>query len=338
MFKRFPPNLFRSSIKRRPKAIQSLLLLSRSKTWTEILLLGLLIAIGISIWPTAQCALGACSARDAWCDFDCSKSCSASTGLGVVTGCGTYNPVGGYCPESGWSPNSVKATCSSASNCNVTSVDRYSSHLSQRNGRSFWSAGGCVYDPSASGSCRLVPSENTGRVDCCSGSSGPGPGGSGGPPPCTPTYGPPTIALGGYLPAYPLVFTQDPDRLGTTVSIIATGGGVSNGCNQGASNARISDLSLDEVKLSVASSSWIQSYLASRYPGARVKGSYPLTPDVEIGGLNSSSATLQFHYEPLDPGYYEVRVSATQSDGQTASATLSISAFLLDTTLTLPQP
>jgi hypothetical protein len=95
----------------------------------------------------------------------------------------------------------------------------------------------------------------------------------------------------------------------------------------------LTGLSLDGVSLSPASISWIQTYLNRRYPGAQVLGSYPLHPSATTSSLPSTSATLWFHFDPLDPGTYDVTVTATQSDGQSATTKLAVPAHLLDATL-----
>ena len=260
---------------------------------------------------------------------------AGSTGIGIVPSNGCQpNLVGGYCKDN-FRPDSVEAYCSAASDCNVTSVSEESGRLHTRNSYSYWRVGGCTFN-AASGTCRFNSNANDTRIDCCVGLGG----GSGGrpAPPCSPEYGPPSLALGGYTPAYPLVISQDPDRLGITVTIVATGGGVTNGCNDGPSQRTLTGLTVSGVKLADASTAWIQSYLAQRYPGARVKGSYPFLPDVTVSGIGTQSASLRFHFEPLDLGYYAHTATATQDDSQSATATFHVPAYLLDSTLTLPKP
>ena len=82
---------------------------------------------------------------------------------------------------------------------------------------------------------------------------------------------------------------------------------------------------------------WIKGPLAARYPGARIKGSYPFNPTLTTTGLNTTTATTSFHFDPLDPGTYSVTVTATQGDGQSTSAVLAIPAYLLDSTITIPE-
>jgi len=187
-----------------------------------------------------------------------------------------------------------------------------------------WDQGRCKWN--AAGYCTRV--SLIAQTTCCNGSGG---GGSPTPTPCTPTFDPPSISLGGYSPPYPLVLGQDPDLLGIDVTIAIQGGSVNNGCRSG--RASLTGLSLDGVALSPASISWIQTYLNRRYPGAQVLGSYPLHPPVTTSSLPSPSATLWFHFDPLDPGTYEVTVTATQTDNLTATAKLAVPAHLLDATL-----
>jgi len=87
------------------------------------------------------------------------------------------------------------------------------------------------------------------------------------------------------------------------------------------------------VELAQSSIAWITGALARKYPGAHVKGSYPFTPNYAASGIGSGQAQLSFHLAPLDPGFYEVTVQATQEDGQSASATLRVPVHLMESTL-----
>jgi hypothetical protein len=187
-----------------------------------------------------------------------------------------------------------------------------------------WDQGRCEWH--AGHYCRRISYNQS--TNCCTGTGGPN------PTPCTPEYDPPVVSLSGYTPPYPLVFGQDPDKLGIAVTILAQGGSVNNSCGSG--RLQITQLTLDGVSLSPASASWIHGYLASRYPGAKVLGSYPLTPAATTSSLPAVTATLDFHFDPLDPGFYNVVVTATQSDGQTTTSTLSVPVHLLDSTITMP--
>ena len=57
-----------------------------------------------------------------------------------------------------------------------------------------------------------------------------------------------------------------------------------------------------------------------------------------ISGLNTSAAAASIHFDPLDPGFYDISVTAVQSDGQVTTSVLSVPAYLLDSTITLPNP
>jgi hypothetical protein len=89
-----------------------------------------------------------------------------------------------------------------------------------------------------------------------------------------------------------------------------------------------------QVSLSADSVAWIQGELARKYPGARVKGAYPLTPEVSTSGLDTAEAVASFHFNPLDPGDYVVTVMATQDDGQTATQTFTVHVGLYESTIT----
>ncbi len=152
--------------------------------------------------------------------------------------------------------------------------------------------------------------------------------------PCTPEYDPPTITLAGHTPPYPLTIGQDPDDLGVDVTVSITGGQKNNGCNRGPAQRSITAASLREVRLSDATIRWIEGELAAYYPGAHVKDRYPLTPYYVTGGTGSTQATLTFHFDPLDPGDYEIVVNATQDDGQTQETVLSLHVWLMEATIT----
>jgi len=136
--------------------------------------------------------------------------------------------------------------------------------------------------------------------------------------------------MGGYTPQYPLVLGQDPDELGVDVTITAQGGGKINSC-PGNPRGTITVFQLNEVTLSPEAIARIQGELQKAYPGARVLGSYPQhpSPSVSLG----SNATLRFHFDPQDPGAYNVLVTTTQHDGQTVSQTFQIPAHLLEATI-----
>ena len=150
------------------------------------------------------------------------------------------------------------------------------------------------------------------------------------PAACTPQYHAPTLSMDGYTPQFPLVLGQDPDELGVDVTITAQGGSKTNTC-PGDPRGTITTFQLDEVILSPEAIARIQGELQKAYPGARVLDSYPLhpSPSISLG----SNATLRFHFDPQDPGAYNVQVTATQHDGQTVSQAFQVPAHLLEATI-----
>ena len=150
------------------------------------------------------------------------------------------------------------------------------------------------------------------------------------PTTCVPHYHAPTLSMGGYTPPYPLVLGQDPDEIGVDVTLLAQGGSKTNSC-PGDPRGTITTFQLDEVTLSPEAIARIKGELQKAYPGARVLGSYPLhpSPSTSLG----SNATLRFHFDPQDPGAYNVVVTVTQHDGQTVSQTFQVPAHLLEATI-----
>jgi hypothetical protein len=151
-------------------------------------------------------------------------------------------------------------------------------------------------------------------------------------PPCVPYFDAPSIEANLTLnPPYPITLGQDPDDRGVDLSGITAHGG-NHHCPNGAP-AKIVSFSLVKVQLAQSSMAWINGELARKYPGAQVKGSYPIIPPYQISGLGASQAQLALHLAPLDPGYYEISVQATQEDGQTATATLRVPVYLMESTI-----
>jgi len=160
----------------------------------------------------------------------------------------------------------------------------------------------------AAGESRVIPEF------CCLPSS---------PTPCPKSEPKITTAALQPTPEYPLVTGQDTDQRGITV----TAG--EHDCRTGT----ISAVSVS-IRLSSASISWINGELACKYPGTHVKGTYPITPVLTTTGLNTATAVTSFHVEPLNPGDYEVTVTATQNDGQTAVKVFTIHVALYESTIT----
>ena len=150
------------------------------------------------------------------------------------------------------------------------------------------------------------------------------------PTACVPQYHAPTLSMGGYTPPYPLVLGQDPDELGVDVTITAQGGSKTNSC-PGDPRGTITIFQLNEVTLSPEAIARIKGELRKAYPGAHVIDSYPLhpSPSVSLG----SNATLRFHFDPQDPGAYNVLVTVIQHDGQTVAQTFQVPAHLLEATI-----
>jgi hypothetical protein len=86
--------------------------------------------------------------------------------------------------------------------------------------------------------------------------------------------------------------------------------------------------------LSSDSIRWINVGLACKFSGAHVKGTYPITPVLTTTGLNTVTAATSFHFEPLDPGDYEVTVTATLDDGQTAVMMFTVHVAMYESTIT----
>jgi len=152
------------------------------------------------------------------------------------------------------------------------------------------------------------------------------------PPGCVTFFDPPTIGANLVLdPAYPITLGQDPDDRGVDVRGIAAIGGLRHCPDSG--SAQITSFSVVKIELAQSSVAWINGALARKYPGAHVKGGYPFTPPFSVSGIGSGQAQLSFHLAPLDPGYYEVTVVATQQDGQSASVALRVPVYLMESSL-----
>ena len=153
---------------------------------------------------------------------------------------------------------------------------------------------------------------------------------------CTPSYDAPRLTGGGQDPPYPLTMGQDPDKKGVTLRYAGSGGARNNGCNEGPAIATLTDFRITSVELTPQTVAWINGELAQLYPGAHVKDNYPLIPPFTPTGLGSSSATLETHIDPLDPGDYVVTVQLQQHDGQTVALTSQFKVWLFESTITGP--
>ncbi|BAJ64445.1 hypothetical protein ANT_24190 [Anaerolinea thermophila UNI-1] len=302
-----------------------------SKFW-QITLMGLLIAVGIALFPQAQCAVAQTCDRpsDKWCGTG--KCCDFTGGIKYVTRCNgpTYATQPYRCnPSSG--------------NCNVTDWMGWPYETRIYNGRTQAHLPDCVNG---------VWKENQvwAYVDCCYGSTG---GGG-----CTPSYAPPTIDDTYTVdPPYPVPWRQEQppygEALGMTINDIKAHGGADTACGSGQAN--ITSLTV-WVELTEESRDWIVYTLGQRYPGAHVLGEYPQYPErpddplhpyahcawtYGTSGINTPNAELDCRFfRPWDPGDYTVHVTACQSDGKCTTKVLPnpIKVYLLESRLLAPEP
>ena len=316
-----------------------------SKSW-KAALMGLLIAIGIALFPQSQCAVAqTCFSRpDLWCGEG--KCCSPTSGVEWYDRNFDCFPNGSYCAHSQVKRSDV--TCSNLANCNVTDWKSVPSNLRGSIGsQTAINAGRCQWfnNNPATGRCELV--DHWVPVTCCVGSSG-----SGG---CTPSYAPPSIEDGYTVdPPNPIVWTQEQPpyglALGMTINDIKAHGGQDTECGTGQAN--ITDLKM-YVQLRQSSIDWIEGELAQRYIGARVKDTYPKYPEwapdfhkyvscagtFGTSGIGTPNAELDCRFfRPLDPGRYDVVVTACQSDGKCTTKTLPepVAVWLLESRLVPP--
>ena len=291
--------------------------LTRRSLW-ELFLIAALLAIGASAWPAARCAVADCSAEDQWCNGDCSQACGPVTGVGFVASC--YIQAG-QCRQR-WYPDRIQVNCNRDGNCAFDNVSKFRSRM---NAEGYWDVGACGKFPRCNPLVR-----NVDFVTCCGG----GGASNSGAPACAPSFDPPSLSLAsvGTSPSRPLVIGQDPDRLGIDIAGITAQGGLRH-CPDDGTRGKITGFTV-QVALSSASQAWIQGELRLKYPGAEIQGTYPLLPQPRAAGLQSSSASLSFHFDPLDPGIYDVTINVTQEDGKTAAGTLQVPAWLLEATIT----
>jgi hypothetical protein len=278
-------------------------------SWWKILVLCFMLALGILLLPHAYCALAGCKLKDQWCKQDCSQTCGPTHGLGVIVGCSR----GAYGCIQDWIPDAWGMRCTNQNDCKVTECAStppgFGCYLV---GDGLWDIGACTAYPGCQRVAHIID------VSCCTSQ----------PTPCPKT--PPRITTDRLLPtpAFPLVLGQDPDRKGITIQEISVTGG-EHDCRRGT----IEDIAV-RITLSSDSSQWIQGELARRYPGAHVLDAYPLMPELSITGLHSPNAVSSLHFNPLDPGDYQVTVTATQDDGQQAVKVFSVHVALYESTIT----
>lgn len=103
----------------------------------------------------------------------------------------------------------------------------------------------------------------------------------------------------------------------------------------GEHDCRAGTISAISVKISLSgeSISWIKGELSRKYPGAHVLDTYPISPVLTTTGLNTPNATAYFHFDPKDPGDYEVTVVAKQDDGQIARKVFRVHVALYESTI-----
>jgi hypothetical protein len=278
----------------------------RHPSWWKVLIICVLFGITIALSPHAYCALAVCGVKDQWCNEDCSQICGSTQGLGVVVGCSR----GAYGCIEDWIPDAWGMRCTDPGNCKVTecasSPPGFECYLV---GEGLWDVGTCTAFPSCQRQSKIID------ASCCL------------TQPCPRTG--PSISTKSLqpTPAFPLVLGQDPERAGITIpEIIVTAG--EHDCRRG-TIVRI------EVKIRLTESSvnWIRGELARRYPGARVLGAYPLTPELTTRGLKTPQVVTSFRFDPLDPGDYEISVTARQDDGQVVDKAFTVHVALYESTI-----
>lgn len=322
--------------------------------WWKATLMGLLIAVGIALFPQAQCAVAqtCVSRRDYWCNNGLpGKCCDPAAGFSAVTNCAGKDPNSDgkidYCQESGpgFTEPEVPVRCQNLLNCEVTQVLGSPNRLSG----GYWTVGKCEVD-TVRNTCIIKSGENSVRATCCTGSSGSGGG-------CTPSYAPPTIDDTYTVdPPNPIVWTQEQPpygmALGMTVNDIKAHGGQDTACGTGQANITSITVNLTLTQQSI---DWILGELSQRYINVRIKDTYPKYPEIAdathayavcsstpgVTGYNTPNAELDCRFfRPLDPGSYAVNVTACQSDGKCTTKTLPepIRVWLLESRLLAPEP
>ena len=277
-------------------------------SWWKILVVCILLAAVASLSPSAYCALADCDTKDKWCNDDCSQECGPTQGLGVIVGCSR----GAYGCVEDWIPDAWGMRCTNRNDCKVTecasSPPGFGCYLV---GDGLWDVGACSAFPACQRRSRII------KEACCVAP----------PTPC-PESGP-TVTTDALQPTpeFPLVLGQDPDRRGITIPLITITAG-EHDCRRGT----ITVISV-KIHLNQASISWINGELARKYPGAHVLDTYPISPVLSTNGLNTPNATVSFHFDPKDPGDYDVTVTATQDDGQVNVKVFQVHVALYESTI-----
>ena len=292
-----------------PVKLRALNLTYILRSWWKILLLGILLAVAASLSPSAYCAMADCSVKDQWCNDDCSQACGPTQGLGVLVGCSR----GAYGCVEDWIPDAWGMRCINRDDCKVTECAStppgFGCYLVADG---LWDVGTCTAFPDCKRRSLIIDES------CCNSA----------PTPCPKTG--PTITTSALKPTpeFPLVLGQDPDRSGIMIPPISATAG-QHDCRTGT----ISIISV-KIRLSSASIGWINGELARKYPGAHVLDTYPISPVLTTTGLNTPNATASFHFDPNDPGDYEITVTVTQDDGQEAVKVFQVHVALYESTIT----
>ncbi len=312
----------------------------------QITAMGVLIAVGIALFPQARCAVAqTCDGpRDRWCGSG--RCCGPTNGYSAVTSCvrSTSIEKAGVCTEHGpgFDEPEIPVRCTNSTNCEVTEV---LGSLTDRLSGGYWAVGACPkYAVAPHEKCGVPDtSKNRVRATCCS-------GGGGG---CTVRYAPPTIDDGYTVdPPNPIVWTQEQPpyglALGMTLNDIKAHGGQDTTCGTG-QRANITNISV-ALTLRQSSIDWILGELSQRYIGVHIKDTYPKYPETApfghkyavcstgtgVIGAGTPDAELDCRFfRPLDPGKYDVTVTACQSDGQCTTKTLPepVAVWLMEITL-----
>jgi hypothetical protein len=268
----------------------------------------ILLAGATALAPKAYCALADCDTKDKWCNEDCSQECGPTHGLGVIVGCSR----GAYGCVEDWIPDAWGMRCTNRNDCKVTecasSPPGFGCYLV---GEGRWDVGACRAFPD----CRRI--SHIIDESCCGRS----------PTPCPQTG--PTITSNVLQPTpeFPLVIGQDPNRRGITVPPISVSAG-EHDCRRG----NISSISV-KINLNSESIHWINGELARMYPGAHVLDTYPISPMLITQGLDTPTATASFHFDPQDPGDYEITVTARQDDGKVVEKVFQVHVALYESTI-----